>query len=749
MTKKVMMVLCGMMLMLTMCFVAEKEVRADQLSQDRIFRYEIKEDNTIAITDYYGEESNVTIPETVDGYTVTEIGDYAFYEYSDPKILETIELPDTVVSIGEEAFSYCENLKTIVWPDSLQSIGSYAFEDCISLEKVTLPDTVAHIGDEAFAYCSSLKEINIPKSMTTIPYWMFYDCSSLTKVTIPETVTSIDYYAFAYCTSLVEIDLPQTLTYMDSGVFAGCSNLTDINIPDSVTYMGSSIFSGCDKLTEIELPDSLEKLSNSMFYNSAIEEMTIPDKFTTLPKNLFSDCDNLKTVHLPDTLKEISSYAFSYCDNLESIEIPEGVTELEGYVFAACTGLKSVKLPETLTKIDGDAFVLCTGLESITLPSSVKEIDDNPFTVCKALKEIKVDKASEYFLSQEGVLFNKKEKELTVYPFGKTNNVYTVPSGVVSIGASAFAYAEGALNTVELPESVEKIDHLAFCAGVFKLGDYTPGGTSSITNLKIYNPDCHIFDDEDNEESSISFYYGEGTIFEDISIYGYLNSTAQTYAEKYNRNFIKLTSNDTLTDPSVFGQIEEEPPLEGLPPVEEQPTEDFSPQQPSGNDAGIGVNDNNIVTGSTEQPSSLPAVGTELSDAASKARYTVATAGATLTYKAPINKKAKKVTIPAAVTIDGITYKVTDIAPNAFKGCKKMKKITIGAGVTTIGKKAFAGCKNIKNIIVKSKSLKKIGKNAFKGINKTAKIKVPKNKLKAYKKLFKKAKLAKSINITK
>ncbi len=81
--------------------------------------------------------------------------------------------------------------------------------------------------------------------------------------------------------------------------------------------------------------------------------------------------------------------------------------------------------------------------------------------------------------------------------------------------------------------------------------------------------------------------------------------------------------------------------------------------------------------------------------------------------------------------------------------CKKLKKITIGAGVTTIGKKAFAGCKNIKNIIVKSKSLKKIGKNAFKGINKMAKIKVPKNKLKVYKKLFKKAKLAKSIKVTK
>lgn len=113
------------------------------------------------------------------------------------------------------------------------------------------------------------------------------------------------------------------------------------------------------------------------------------------------------------------------------------------------------------------------------------------------------------------------------------------------------------------------------------------------------------------------------------------------------------------------------------------------------------------------------------------------------------SNKIKTAVIPDFVAINGVSYKVTSIAPNAFKKCKKLKKVTIGAGVTEIGKNAFSGCKNLKNVIVKSKSLKKIGKNAFKGINKTAKIKVPKKKIKAYTKLFRKAKVAKSVKITK
>lgn len=142
----------------------------------------------------------------------------------------------------------------------------------------------------------------------------------------------------------------------------------------------------------------------------------------------------------------------------------------------------------------------------------------------------------------------------------------------------------------------------------------------------------------------------------------------------------------------------------------------------------------------------------------SLAKGTVFTAGSlkyqvtgktAVAVKAPKSKKAKTVTIPATVKKSGVAYKVTSVGANAFKNCKKLKKVTIGKNVTSIGKNAFSKSKALKTIVVKSAKIKSVGKNAFKGINKKAVIKVPKAKLKKYQKLFKKKGQAKSVKIKK
>lgn len=97
---------------------------------------------------------------------------------------------------------------------------------------------------------------------------------------------------------------------------------------------------------------------------------------------------------------------------------------------------------------------------------------------------------------------------------------------------------------------------------------------------------------------------------------------------------------------------------------------------------------------------------------------------------------SKTITIPATVIVDGITYKVTSIAPKALKGKKKVTKVVIGANVTKIGKEAFSGCKKLKNITIKSVKIKTVGANAIKNIHKKAKIYCPKKRKNAYKKLF-------------
>ncbi len=134
-----------------------------------------------------------------------------------------------------------------------------------------------------------------------------------------------------------------------------------------------------------------------------------------------------------------------------------------------------------------------------------------------------------------------------------------------------------------------------------------------------------------------------------------------------------------------------------------------------------------------------PPAGTVIKAPGTKVSYKVVNTGKTVEYKSAPNKKAKSASIPATVKINNVTYKVTSIAPNAFKNCKNLKKITVSANITTIGKQAFSGCKNLKTITIKSKSIKKIGSKAFKVINKKATIKVPNSKLKAYKKLFRMA----------
>ena len=118
-------------------------------------------------------------------------------------------------------------------------------------------------------------------------------------------------------------------------------------------------------------------------------------------------------------------------------------------------------------------------------------------------------------------------------------------------------------------------------------------------------------------------------------------------------------------------------------------------------------------------------------------------------YKAPANKNAKTITIPATIKVKGVTYKVTKIADNSFKNNNKITEITIGKNIVSIGKNAFYGCKKLKTITIRSKKLtsKTVSKNAFKGLTRITTIKVPKNKLTAYKKLLKKKGLSSKVKV--
>jgi hypothetical protein len=147
--------------------------------------------------------SDITIPEKVFGYTVTEVNDAAFQGCIN---VESITLPDTVTSVGKEAFGDCRSLTSIDLSDNLEEIGPTAFAGCSSIRSIELPDSVTSIGQAAFWKCSRLNSVNIPEGVKDIHYLTFAN-TQIKSITLPKSVQRISRSAFDNCNRLESITI--------------------------------------------------------------------------------------------------------------------------------------------------------------------------------------------------------------------------------------------------------------------------------------------------------------------------------------------------------------------------------------------------------------------------------------------------------------------------------------------------------------------------------------------------------------
>ena len=192
-------------------------------------------------------------------------------------------------------------------PDSVTSIGDVAFSWCSSLTSISIPDSVTSIGNSAFSWCSSLTSISIPDSVTSIGDNVFYGCKSLTSISIPDSVTSIGNQAFSGCSRLTSITIPDSVTSIGNGAFSGCSRLTSITIPDSVTSIGNSAFWKCSSLTSINVPDSVTSIGKEAFSTCAnLKEFTCPSSFAKQLQTILPKAETPIILHIPD-ISDISA----------------------------------------------------------------------------------------------------------------------------------------------------------------------------------------------------------------------------------------------------------------------------------------------------------------------------------------------------------------------------------------------------------------------------------------------------------
>lgn len=133
-------------------------------------------------------------------------------------MLNTVTVPNSVTSIGKEAFAHCENLKTITLPDSITRMGNYAFIDTAWYENQ--PEGLVYVGNVAYEYKGACPQTVVLKENTiAIADYAFSNCENITEITIPDTVKSIGNYAFLYCNSLIEITIPESVTNIGDYAF--------------------------------------------------------------------------------------------------------------------------------------------------------------------------------------------------------------------------------------------------------------------------------------------------------------------------------------------------------------------------------------------------------------------------------------------------------------------------------------------------------------------------------------------------
>ena len=418
---------------------------------------------------------SVVLPESL-----TTLGRDAFQSC---KSLRAVKIPSGVTAIPDQCFYVCSSLESVIIPEGVMSIGSSAFASC-NLKTLTLPESLTTLGSDAFRYNQMLEKIEIPSKVTEIPQSCFERCLSLESVTIPEGVTAIGDDAFQSC-NLNALTLPESLEAIGSYAFFGNRSLKSVNIPAKVKTIESYAFASCG-LTDLVIPEGVQAIGNYAFGWNSLQNLTLPSTITSIGESVFYDnyylqliiCnaatpptlgdnafDNDITPSIKVPLQSIAAYRQAvgwknFANYYGGEVVADGITyridDNGAMVAAAETSLTEANIPSVVefegnqylvTKINDMLFLDNTNLTVVALPESLTTLGIRTFEGCKSLKTIKIpskvtaipDRCFVYCSSLESVI---------------------IPEGVTTLGLYAFSNCR--FKTLTLPSTITKIDDGVF-----------------------------------------------------------------------------------------------------------------------------------------------------------------------------------------------------------------------------------------------------------------------------------------------
>lgn len=272
---------------------------------------------------------------------------------TDGVVITSVTLSSGVLSVSDNAFLGCRQLKSVSFPSGIELIGNSAFEDCTSLSSIVIPGTAEFVGENAFYGCTALSSVTLESGVVTLGPSSF-SMTAVREVNIPSTVTTIGEKSFYSCESLNSVSMTG-VTVVGAKAFAECKNLRAVSTGAALTEIGNGAFEGCSLLSGFAFGQSLVSIGQRAFY----------------------DCSSLTDVSLPASLTELGDFAFSGCSGIRLVNLGDGLVTVSAGAFEGCSNLSSVIFGSSVTTVMERAFTSCPELRSLSIPVSVRSIADN------------------------------------------------------------------------------------------------------------------------------------------------------------------------------------------------------------------------------------------------------------------------------------------------------------------------------------------------------------------------------------
>jgi len=392
-------------------------------------------------------------------------------------------LPNSLETIGETAFSGAKLKGMLVLPIGLTSIGKNAFKGCSNIDSIEVQTTKLNpaSGDYIFVGTTFTLAAFMNRGgniQTKVPGYLLEGCTYIEDVWIEDTVTEIGANAFASCSSLKQIEtvqkdgsrpatFPSGLKNIGDYAFYNCSSFNmELSFPDSLETIGAYAFNGCTATnTTLVIPEKVKSIGEKAFKSAAFRFVNVQSaaignnnvqvfeacpniksvrfssiKLKTIPNRFCYELTSLETVILSVGVQEIGDFAFCNCTNLkkvsmygDTLNMPSTLKKIGNYAFKACSKLEEIHLPDGLTTIGEQAFIGCTHLTKVystssqSMPQGLTSIGDYAFQQCSLMEEIILPSG----LTNLG--------KYAFYGCDKLNNIYFIENiNQISVGLYAF-----------------------------------------------------------------------------------------------------------------------------------------------------------------------------------------------------------------------------------------------------------------------------------------------------------------------